>query len=256
MPRLSRLLLPDALFALLLAATLLLPAPPAVAQRAQLRPVVTGEDGPSWRELSPSQRTTLKPLEREWPSIAPQRKQKWLEIAARYPSLPRTEQERISARMSAWAGMSPADRDQARRNYQEARRLSAEERRARWQTYQSLTPEQRRELAARAAPPLSSDSSRRRADRQRVQGDAKSNLVPNPAYAARPRPVAPAVVQARPGASTTLISKRPAPPTHQQPGLPKIAATPGFVDKATLLPQRGPQGAASRDPEKRRGKSQ
>src|SRR4029453_3048865 len=46
--------------------------------------------------------------------------------------------------------------------------------------------------------------------------------------------------------STTLMSRRPTPPAHQQTGLPKIAATPGFVDRSTLLPQRGPQGAAAR----------
>ena len=74
----------------------------------------------------------------------------------------------------------------------------------------------------------------------------KSNIVPNPSYAASPKPVAPTVLQARPGATTTLISKQPAPPPHQQTGLPKIAATPGLVDRATLLPQRGPQGAAAR----------
>ena len=62
----------------------------------------------------------------------------------------------------------------------------------------------------------------------------------------RPGRSAPTVVQAQPGATTTLISKRPRRPSHQQPGLPKIAATPGFVDKSTLLPQRGPQGAATR----------
>ena len=51
------------------------------------------------------------------------------------------------------------------------------------------------------------------------------------------------------GATTTLITKRPTPPSHQQTGLPKIAATPEFVNKATLLPQRGPQGAATRSAE-------
>jgi hypothetical protein len=75
---------------------------------------------------------------------------------------------------------------------------------------------------------------------------AKSNIVPNPAFAAQPKQIAPTVVQAGPGATTTLISKRPTPPSHQQTGLPKIAATPEFVDKATLLPQRGPQAAATR----------
>jgi hypothetical protein len=58
--------------------------------------------------------------------------------------------------------------------------------------------------------------------------------------------IAPVVVQATPGATTTTMSVRAVPPAHNQPGLPKIAATPGFVDPATLLPQRGPQGAAVR----------
>jgi hypothetical protein len=53
-------------------------------------------------------------------------------------------------------------------------------------------------------------------------------------------------VQAKPGATTTLMSQRALPPAHHQPGLPKIAATEGFVDHSTLLPQRGPQGAAVR----------
>jgi hypothetical protein len=52
-------------------------------------------------------------------------------------------------------------------------------------------------------------------------------------------------VQASVGASTRPISERPTPPRHQQVGMPKIAATPGFVNGTTLLPQRGPQGAAA-----------
>lgn len=54
------------------------------------------------------------------------------------------------------------------------------------------------------------------------------------------------IVQARPGATTRSMATPPSPPLHQQSGLPLIAATPGFVDPATLLPQRGPQGAATR----------
>jgi hypothetical protein len=41
------------------------------------------------------------------------------------------------------------------------------------------------------------------------------------------------------------MNQHPTPPRHQQAGMPKIAATPGFVNDATLLPQRGPQGAAA-----------
>jgi hypothetical protein len=40
------------------------------------------------------------------------------------------------------------------------------------------------------------------------------------------------------------MNQTPLPPASIQHGLPKIAATPGFVDPATLLPRRGPQGAA------------
>src|SRR5204862_3080770 len=84
-----------------------------------------------------------------------------------------------------------------------------------------------------------------RSERSVERPQLKSNIVPNPAFAAPPKAVGPTVVQAQPGATTTLMSRRPVPPAHQQTGLPKIAATPGFVDKSTLLPQRGPQGAAT-----------
>jgi hypothetical protein len=70
--------------------------------------------------------------------------------------------------------------------------------------------------------------------------------VGNPSYAPALRAVGPATVQAAPGATTTFITRRPAPPPHQHTGLPKVAATPEFVDRSTLLPQRGPQGAAVR----------
>jgi hypothetical protein len=56
--------------------------------------------------------------------------------------------------------------------------------------------------------------------------------------------VAPTVVQIKPGATTQLVSRTLAPPAHQQPGMPKIAANEKFVDPLTLLPKRGPQAAA------------
>ncbi len=209
------------------------------------------ESGPRWQELSTTQRAALKPLERDWATIDAQRKQKWLEIAARYPTLPPAEQQRVSSRMTEWVKLSPAQRGQARMNYQEVRQLTKEERQARWEAYQALTPEQRSKLAARAAPATAAnaarngDAARKAAPTPRDAIQAKTNLVPNTSYAAPPRAVGPTVVQAQPGATTSLISKRPAPPSHQQPGLPKIAASPGFVDKSTLLPQRGAQGAAA-----------
>ena len=164
--------------------------------------------------------------------------------------MPPAERERVQERMTEWARMSPQQRGQTRLNYQEAKQLPPQDRQARWEAYQALSPEQKRQLQDRAAQPVppaptrSAPPAQTRNDRiDRPQ--AKSNIVPNPAYAAPPKAVAPTVMQAQPGVSTTLMSRRPTPPAHQQTGLPKIAATPGFVDKTTLLPQRGPQGAAT-----------
>lgn len=210
------------------------------------------ESGPRWAELNPAQRSALAPLEREWPAIDAERKQKWVQIAGRFPTMAPAEQARVQARMGEWARMTPSERGKARLAYQEAKQVPAPDRQSRWDAYQALPPDQKRQLAARAVPPVptspSADPRRAAAPVQksgRELDQPKSNLVANPALAVPPRPIAPTVVQAQPGATTSLMSRRPVPPAHQQPGLPKIAATPEFVDKATLLPQRGAQGAAA-----------
>jgi hypothetical protein len=212
-------------------------------------PAPVREEGVRWLNLTPAQREALSPLERDWPSIEAWRKQKWLAIAARYHSLPPEERTRIQARMTEWARMTPAERGQARLRFEEARHVPATDRSARWQAYQALPPEERAQFAARAAHAASSPAAADGAARpsksaSRDSKEAKSNLVPNPALTQPPRPVAPTLVQAGPGATTTLITRQPTPPAHQQSGMPKIAATPEFVQRSTLLPKRGPQAAA------------
>jgi hypothetical protein len=216
-------------------------AVPAAAAKA-------AEAGPRWSELNPTQRSALKPLERDWSAIDADRKLKWMAIANRMPGMPPSERDRIQTRMTEWAAMSPQQRGKVRMGFQEAQQVAPKDRQAQWEAYQALPAEQKRQLAARAVPPAPPKSpGAQRPDRSdKGSTQAKSNIVPNPAFAAPPRPVGPSVMQARPGATTTLISKVPSPPAHQQTGLPKIAATPAFVDKTTLLPQRGPQGAATR----------
>jgi hypothetical protein len=219
-----------------------LAAPCVLAQAPRPAPAQQQDQGgPSWATLTPAQRSALAPLERDWAGIDAPRKQKWLDIAARMPKMPADERQRVQQRMHEWTKLSPQERGQARLHYQEARQITPQERQQRWEAYQALPPEQRQQLADRAKPvkPAASKNGAREAA-------PKSNLVPNPADAARPRAVGPTVVQGKPGATTTLITKQPAPPAHQQTGLPKIAATPDFVDRTTLLPQKGPQGAATR----------
>lgn len=230
--------------------------PPVIPRGAGKPPA---EQGIRWRELKAPQQAALKPLEYDWAGIDAPRKQKWLQLAARFPTMSPPEQARVQERMSDWARLTPQDRGQARLNFQEATQLPGQDRQARWDAYQALAPEQKRQLAARAMSASAAASAPNTARRPGVAEShldrtdkaardaalAKSNIVPNPALANRPNTVSPTIVRAGPGATTSVISKRAAPPSHQQTGLPKIAATPEFVNRDTLLPQRGPQGAAT-----------
>lgn len=204
---------------------------------------------PTWASLTPTQQQVLAPLQREWPAIEGNRKQKWLEVAAKFPRMPADERQRVQARMAEWARMTPTERAGARMQYQEAKRVPAEERQAKWQAYQALSPEERQSLAKRAPPVAKAASAASEAQRPRAVTDAASGAKHNVIVAtgvAPTRVIAPNTVQAKPGATTTSIAKRASPPLHHQAGQPKIAATPTFVDPATLLPRRGPQGAGAR----------
>jgi Protein of unknown function (DUF3106) len=197
----------------------------------------------AWANLSPAQRSVLTPLESDWKTISPAQQQKWAEVANRFPALPPEERGRLQQRLADWSRLTPQERAAARLNFQEARQLSPQERQQQWQSYSALPADQRRALAeksdrARPVPP----------DPRTSAANTKSSVVrtapPPPA-----QPVGATVVQRGSGATTNLVSKPTTPPLHQQAGLPKVAATPGFVDSATLLPKRGAQGAAARAPE-------
>ena len=222
-------------------------ASPALAQT----PPAASPGGPVWSALSPAQQSALAPLKKDWQSIDAPRKQKWLEIAGRLPSLPPEERQRIQERMTEWARMTPEERGRARLQFQEARQISPQERQARWDAYLALPDEERRALARSATnvPKASAAGSRvsaGEAARPAVTTSAqKNNIVMAPSSNATAKTVAPTVVQAKPGASTTLISKTASPPPHARIGQPKIAAGQDQVDRRTLLPQAGAQGAAA-----------
>ncbi len=199
-----------------------------------------------WAALTPAQRQALAPLERDWSSIDEQRRAKWLRLAARFPSMSADDKARLQARMTEWSRMTPAERSRARLQYQATRQLARDERQAQWQAYQALPPDQRQALAQKARPaarnPSTAPSAKATAD------SGKRNLVQGTA-APQPRVVSPTVQRAGPGATTSpMSSKAPLPPAHHQAGMPKIATAPGFVDPATLLPKRGPQGATTPAP--------
>jgi hypothetical protein len=201
-----------------------------------------GADNGAWNGLSPTQKEALAPLAAQWSGIESAQRLKWLELAGRFSTMPAAERQRAQTRMAEWAALSPAERGKTRLQYQEAQRWSPQDRQERWEAYKTLEPEARQVLA---------DRWKLEAKDQRASNAASSalqtkrNLIELPPPPVAPRQAATATsVRAPSGATTQPISRPGAEPPHHQPGVPKIAATPSFVDSATLLPKRGPQGAA------------
>lgn len=116
--------------------------------------VVQAFSGPAWVELSAAQREVLAPLASAWPSLSESHKRKWLEMARGYRALPPEEQVKMQGRMKEWVALSPQQRTQARLNFAKTKELSkeltAEEKKAKWEAYQSLSTEEKRKLADKA----------------------------------------------------------------------------------------------------------
>lgn len=209
------------------------------------QPTLAEEAKPAWNALSAQQQQALAPLRVDWQSLDATRKQKWLAVASSFNGLPAEERARIQQRMATWVRLQPSERSNARQHFQESRTYSDDELQSRWLEYLALPPEQRQQLADQGQQRLHAAPALTQIPADPVQGlRAKTRVLPLNTQAPSPT-VAPATVQARPGATTTSLTKPAQPASFQQPGLPKIAATPTFVDPTTLLPRRGAQAAAT-----------
>jgi hypothetical protein len=130
-------------------------APPKPAASAA-KPVAAQVSKPVWAELNALQQQSLKPLAASWNGISEAQKRKWLEVSKNYPNLPAADQAVMHSRMNEWVAMSPQQRAAARLNFAKTKELSKEltpdEKKAKWQTYQALSPEEKAKLAAKATP--------------------------------------------------------------------------------------------------------
>jgi Protein of unknown function (DUF3106) len=212
------------------------PQPASVPASAPPKPAKTKAPTPEaaleWQALSATQKQLLAPLESEWAGLSPSLKGKWLELAARYHTLPMDEQARVQERLSAWAKLSPTERQQARLAFQAAKTLKADERQAKWDAYQALSPERRRELADKAA------------GREAVKLQAGAGrpalvpLLPSQNVGDEAAPLGPVILQARPGATTVLINQgNKLQSTRQPSSRARIALDLGRLDSHTLLPK-------------------
>ncbi len=159
---------------------------------------------PAWADISPAQREVLAPLAGTWDTVSEAQKRKWLALTDNFPRLSPDDQAKLRSRMTEWVGMSAQQRSQARLNFGESQKLAPDDKRAKWEAYQALTPEERKKLAGAAAA-------------------AKP-----PATAAAVKPVAPEKLAVVPK------SGRPKPDVKA----PRITVAPNQVDHNTLLPQQ------------------
>ena len=109
-----------------------------------------------WNTLTAEQRKALGPLSSLWPTLHPEHQRKWIALAHNFNRMSAAEQATLQGRMGAWARLTPAQRTQARLNFGETRRLSANSKRAKWEEYQALPAQERERLAQdRPKPPVS-----------------------------------------------------------------------------------------------------
>ena len=102
----------------------------------------------SWQSLQSSQKKALAPLAPHWAQISPAQRNKWLAMSNNFDNLSTKEQAILHERMAEWASLSPQQRAQARLNFNQTKTLDADAKKTQWETYQALSPEDKKKLAA------------------------------------------------------------------------------------------------------------
>ncbi|MEY3639212.1 MAG: hypothetical protein RIR68_2345 [Pseudomonadota bacterium] len=127
---------------------------------AQTSPLVAAKPAPSlpgrplWMDLAESQQQALAPLAQLWPTMTEPHKRKWLAVSQNFGQLTADEQATVQGRMREWAALSPQQRAAARLNYADAKQLLQEDKKAKWEAYQALSPEAKQKLAAQQSPTI------------------------------------------------------------------------------------------------------
>lgn len=109
---------------------------------------------PLWMDLTESQQQALSPLAQLWPTMNEPHKRKWLAISQNFAQLSADEQNTLQSRMREWAALSPQQRTAARLNFAGAQQLPQEDKKAKWEAYQALSPEAKQKLAAQQSQPV------------------------------------------------------------------------------------------------------
>jgi Protein of unknown function (DUF3106) len=202
--------------------------------------------GVEWASLTASQQRALAPLKGQWSEIDSSRKLKWLVVSDRFPSMSAEDQRRMQDRMDEWSRLTPTQRAQTRLQFQETRSTSDQEKRERWAQYQTLSPEQKTTLQNKgSAPGAKASDAVAATDRLNATKASETTNGGSPPKAASPtaaatgaRLVNPVVVQAKAGATTTLMNKAQPESLRNSAAKPQgLLSLPPSFDNRTLLPK-------------------
>jgi DNA-binding CsgD family transcriptional regulator len=105
---------------------------------------------PRWIQLTPTQQQSLSPLESTWDSLADGHRRKWIALAENYHSLTSEEQSKLHSRMAEWSALNPRERELARLNFAESKKLPVPDRTANWEAYKALSANERKQLGESA----------------------------------------------------------------------------------------------------------
>jgi Protein of unknown function (DUF3106) len=187
---------------------------------AKTAPIIAPASKPSWAELDAKQQIALKPLSPNWEGMSTAQKRKWLSVSKDFEKLQPADQAKLHARMTDWSSLSTQQRGEARQNFAQHRELTdgltPEQRKAQWQAYQQLSPEEKRKLAESAQRP---------------------NLT-GAALAAKPQPVFRKEPPPQFGTGKVLAKSQNAPT-----GKGKIAIAPHVQLQGAILPGQPQDGA-------------
>lgn len=174
---------------------------------------VTVLAAPPWSQLNASQQQSLAPLAGTWNTLPEGQRRKWIALGQNYPNLTANDQQKLHSRMVEWAALNPKEREQARLNFTETKKIAPSNLAANWEAYQALSPEERKKFAADAQPKPSG---------------AAVAIKPNP----------PSKLAEVPKATNTPDTKRP------------LIAKPQSLDRNTLLPTAEKPSATASTPAK------
>lgn len=186
--------------------------------------------GPAWKELTRQQREVLAPLHERWGTMGELTKRRWISLADGFDQLQPEDQEKLQKRMQTWSSLSVQQRNQARLNFFTSRQLSPEDLQAKWDAYQALSAEEKRRLAAKAAP-------KNRGAATALRPQPKRKLATIPAASSTPQTVAnpPKILLPQPPA-------RPLPAAPVPPPPPPVQTAPVLVPQPATVIDLPPLG--------------